>query len=770
MSSNILRPAAGVSTPAPGAANPNNPNAAAGINAQRDPLAQMRGLIEQSNQQTGGTGGISWEKYGNSRYEDQALRDLRNESSIDQDSDQFYLQKYSQATADFLQSMLMRRGVYYDEYRQILENFRLNAKMRTPCVIRNDFVNTINKYADMVVNIAKAAAPMYCQRLIVLSKNRNGDELVRNDYIGSVHWSIRAVLAMEMIAWLCKSPSGQQHAFGLTPEIKEMVGNLESFKDAFSLACSTFGVSNPYAQLVYETVSPSTVESRHLVDQRAAFMYNSFGGSPQPDNSRGAQTDLDDLIRRNASRNSGNTEASGFYGGSVPKHPGHDDINAWGQERDDYQNMRPDNRKNYDYHKLFRPIDEKNRYLVSENDWKKIKSAFNRHPDQPSQEETVLPGCFRVVTIDLREDNGWFSTVVRGEHLDMSTVWTSPELLLPLLEGVEGTTDVVVKAVAVEDALGKNNKTLEIPLDYCEKLDAIPVISVKEQLVATSSMKLCANFATTNKTLTKRIKKINATSFNTTIWETYTCEDKEEKDLLIEEFPYLFRDLEDIGDATFYQRVRRLNQKLDNTDLTDELKVYIDDRLTDMVNDWLVSSLGYDKEESSRNHLSVGSVINDIDDMLEDFKENDEEAYRCITRPGGSDNYLTEQMKFFNVDNKYDPPKKGESVIQQAHRQVELTMDRDFHVTVINNKPGPIPASNAEPVTIKRSKFSDYFDLVEKGFEQTMKDKDIRVTDKIIQFADSDNMWLFSYTSVDRNVATLRLIGRNRSLLYISLV
>lgn len=768
MSSNILRPAAGVSTPAPGAANPNNPNAAVN-NAQRDPLAQMRGLIEQSNQATGGTGGIGWEKYGNNRYEDQALRDLRNESTVEQDSDQFYLQKYSQATADFLQGMLLRRGVYYDEYRQVLENYRLHAKMRSPCHIRHEFVNTINKHSDMVVSIAKAAAPMYCQRLIALAKGKNGEELTRNDYISSVHWSLRAVLTMEMVAWLCKSTEGQQFAFGLTVEIKEMISNLEGYKDAFGLACSTFGVSNPYANLVYEVVSPSTVENRHLVDQRAAFMYNSFGNNAQPVNDRGAQTDLDLLIQRNASRSQGTSESSGFYGGSKPRHQ-QEEHNAWGQERNDYQNMRPDNRKNYDYHKLFRPIDNRNRYLVSESDWKKIKSAFNRHADQPSQEETVLPGCFRVVTIDLTEDNGWFSTVVRGEGLDMSTVWTSPELLLPLLEGVDGTSDVTIKAVTVEEALGKGSKTLEIPLDYCETLDAIPVISVKEQLVATSSMKLASSWSSTNKALTKRIKGVNATSFNTTIWETYTCEDKEEKELLLEEFPFLFKDVEDIGEATFYQRVRRLNKKLEDVDITEELRGYIDERLTDMVNDWFVSSLGYDKEESSSNHLSIGSVVEAIDDLLEDFKENDEEAYRAINRPGGSDNYLTEQMKFFSVDNKYDPPKKNESIIKQTQRQLEMTMDRDFHVTVINNKPGPIPASNAEPVTIKRSKFSDYFDLVEKGFDKTMPTKDIRVVDKIVQFADSDNMWLFSYTSVDRNVATLRLIGRNRSLLYINLV
>lgn len=780
MSDNLIRPRGGVHIPAqqPGAQQqPQTPgmgarNLASPYGAAVDPLANFRSMAEMGTAGGGASSGgaIKWEQYGDSRFEDQAQRDLRNESTIDNDVNQIYINKYSNAAVEFCQFVCARRGIYYEEYRNILENFRLNLRMQTPCAIRSEFVDQVNRHPEMIANIARAALPMYGQRLITIAKTKQDGEVARQEYISAIHFAVRSVLVMELISWLCKSPQGRQKAFSLTPELKQMVGNLENYKDVFGVACATFGVSNPYAGLVYDVKLPTRTDIQLISEAETAYMYNNYS-SPASDRDVpiGADPDLQRMISRNANRS--RRQAAGGAYGYTPRNE-EDDDHRWNKVRTDIQNLTAGNKDEFNLRRYFHSIGKKNHYLISETDWKNIKHAFNRHPEQPNQEETVLRGSFRVVIIDLDNDTGWFSTIVRAEGLDMPMVLTNPEKLLPFLEGDADSGDVSVKQIAAEEALGKKNKTLEIPLETCRELKGIPVVTVKDPIITNSSKKLCAAVTTTNEQMTQNMPHTNATSFNTVIWESFTCEDAGEKTRAYDDLPFLFKDGEEEGKPrSFYEKLRKLSSYiLEEQILGEELGDFIAQRLTIMVNEWFVSALGYDNAPNSNEHLSISNILEDFEELNEVLKAENEEGYRWFNAPSGPDNYLTEQMKLFTFEDKYETVTGG-SMVQQAQKQLDLILERPIHYTVINKRQGPIADQNGEPLVIKRSSYPEYFDLVEKGFEPTMGvDKSIRTTDKLIQFSADEHLWLFSYTSADRNVATLRRVTRRQSLLFLSLV
>ncbi|CAG27175.1 hypothetical protein PPEV_gp081 [Pseudomonas phage EL] len=776
---NILRPSGQVNrgtvsidpnAPIPGASGTTmGLGARQGMYNQMSPSMQLRGVLEhglQGNSQGGGGGSIHWERYGNSLYEDAALREIRENANSEIDSNQLFLEKFSRAGVELIQQLGRRQGAFYNEYRETLENFRFVPKTPVKCPIRDEFVNNLNKYPETLRFISTASVPMFVQRLIVLGK-QGSSELTTSDYMGSAVFAYRSVLTMEMISWLCKSPAGRQFTYRLTPEIQKMIANLEHFKDTFSLACNTLGCTNPYASLVYEVKTPTTTESHLIHEAQTAFLHSNFGANNGVESQNDPTTeDIFEMVRKRAELARRDNQVY-----TRPEDPRFQppEVQRWNKVRNDLENLTVKNKDEFDLTSYFHYIGKPKHYLIPETDWKRIKKVYKRHPEQSPQEESILPGCFRIVIIDLEKDNGWFSTVVRSRTLDMVTALSSPEKLLPLLEATEDGNDVVVLPV---EKVVEDTKSLEITLETCEELEGIPVVTVSEGIVSATSKKLMAAVVTTNTALSKNMPGTNATSFSATIWDTFTCSDARDKVRLKNDLPFLFKDFKE-GDhsLSYYHRMKAVKEYLDEGILDEELGEFIRTRLTATVNAWFVSSLGYERLPSSRNHLSVTDIVEDFDELDKILEEDHPEGYRRFNEPGGPGNYLTEQMKLFVPDGKYDGVESEEGgLIQEAQKKLELPLERRFHITVINKRNGPLPDPSGEPLIIKRSRFPEYFDLIEKGFKGTMKETDnLDVIDKLIQFSGGDQLWLFSYSAVDKNVATLRVVSRRSPLVLLDL-
>lgn len=736
-----------------------------------DPLANLRGLMDGNNMGQAGLGGqgsgIRWDALGSSRYEDDGLRALAGNSTAEELLNQEYVQKYSEAAMQFFNSLVRRHGGFYAEYRAVLEHFRCNKTTGAVCNIRNAFVDTINQHQEFMVFIAKAGVPVFGQILIDMAKSSQSGNLGEGEYRRAVQMASSMVLTMELISWLAKSPAGREKTYYLTPEIKKMLGDLERFKDTFTHACTTFGVSNPYANLVFETHTPTRADNSMIVEAERAlqgmigFGTNAYMGSyPQQDASP-----LVEQVMRTAH------EAKNRH---VPPDPslsnnGFETVD-WETKQVDFTQITEENKNRYDYRRLFQWIGKDNWYFIPESDWKKVQHAFKRHPDQPEQEDSVLNGSFRVVKIDLENDDGWFSTVVPAEGLDMAAGFTDPKKLLPLLEGIDGSTETKIAATPAEKLLGKA-KTPSIPPAVCEKLEGIPVVTLNETVANQSSGAILSAIDATNKALTVNMTGTNATSFNTRVWDFYTCNSEADRAAIIKNLPFLFKDAEDTN-LSFFMRMKRMVNFFDTAHIDDEIAGYIDQRLTLMVNDWLISSLGYHNSKDHVNYLAIESIFEDYNELDQHFKETDEEAFRCFNAEGSPANFLTEQMKIFVSESVHNQVEEDDSIVDKIQKTLRLVTERPIHFTLVNKRlaPSGVEQGNA-PLLIRRSKFPEFFDLVENGFPLSMgDDANIQVVDKILRFTQDDSMWLFSYSSLDVNMATMRRVTTYRSLLMMALI
>jgi hypothetical protein len=191
-----------------------------------------------------------------------------------------------------------------------------------------------------------------------------------------------------------------------------------------------------------------------------------------------------------------------------------------------------------------------------------------------------------------------------------------------------------------------------------------------------------------------------------------------------------------------------------------------------MVNDWLINSLGYHNNPEHHMYLAVESILEDYSELDNIFKEQDEEAFRCFNMEANPSNFLTEQMKIFVSESVHNQEEEGDSIIDKVQKNLRLVVERPIHFTIVNKRLPPADVDQgSDPILIRRSKFPEFFHLVESGFEPSMGEgKDIKVVDKIIQFSQDDSMWLFSYSSLDINMATMRRVTTRRSLMMMALV
>lgn len=750
---------------------------------QNDAAGQLRMIVEGNMQGSGGGGNtIRWENYGDSRYEDPALREIREGTSVDQDIERMYVDKFARASIELLQQLIGRRGMLYEEYRGTLENFRHNRTTGVVCEIRNAFVNTLTQHPEMIRGIAHSSVPLFGQRCIMMAKNNATGELSKKDYCDAAVFAYRCVLTLEMISWLCKHPMGRQYAFRLTQEINGWIANLESFKDIVTQAATTFNLSNPYATLIWDVKPASRTDTALIAEAQTAYLYHDYTRDQGVAHSsaQSASTDLQLMIRRNAEasrRNSGRyiapqeTPVNAFG-----------EVERWDRVRNDIQNLTRDNMAEFELRRYFYPIGKANHYFIPESDWKKIQHVFMAHEDQPYQEETVIRGSFRIVIIDLDDDSrGWFSTVVRAEDLDVQTVLTNPAKLLPFLEANDDQTEVV-SPLAIEDALKgrkKGSKDITIPVEVCEELVGIPLVTVKDTIVSGSSKKLMAALETTNTRMTEKLKETNATSFKAVLWDTFTLASADDKVRLKNNLPFLFQDVEpdekvytpEMARKAYYYKVKKVAQVIEDNYLDEELAEFIQVRLTNIVNNWFVSCLGCDRDKHSANHLSVSNILEDFDELDKYLEQHEPEGYQWFNAPAGPTNYLTESMKLFVFEDKYESTEsEGDAGIFAIQKDQELILERQMSVTMVNKRQGPFPDTSNEPVIIKRSKFPEYFDLVEKGFAATMGDAAIETTDKLIQFEGGEHLWVFNYSAFDRNTATLRVVDRRPPLVFLALL
>lgn len=750
---------------APGMANRGGMGMNLGMGGPGQPGTQMTGgdiirnLLSQ-NLGNNPTGGFNWGNSNSSMYEDDVLRSLKVNNDQNPESMQYYVERVAGAMQLFIQQIFHRAGPLFEEYKRARENFRM-TEMGAVCELRNAFIDEVNKQHDFTRIVALCGAPFFGKNLIAVLQSSSQDQPSRQEYLNAVWVASRDVLFFEFINWLMKSPVGKQYALRIPQNITAKLANLENFKEAASAAFDVFGQTSPYSNLEFKRPESTRPDYAMLYGPASDYVHaTGFDGPTQ----RTAPSDPHmhaetmQMIHRHAAMRRGeyrpavNTVDNVMGGGTV--------VN-WNNVRNDLNNLTVQNRDEFNLSRFFHHIGKPNHFFIPETDWRNIQHAYRKHAEM-GQEETVMPGCFRIVIIDFTGDTGWFSTIVRKEGLTMANVLTDPMKLLPALEDPENFDTWKVKPVAV-DKVAKDKLHIDVPT--CVKLEKdVPLIVVAEAIVSNSSKDLESTITTVNNRLTANFTKENATGISALAWDTYTCQTPEDKVRLFCDAPFLFKDSNITEGPTFFQACKALNAYFAQGIISSELCDFIDSRLTDTINNWLVNCGGYSPIKG-KGFLSVDSVVRDYRDLSDHLKEVDEQLFYFLHQ-SDKPHTLIEELKIFTSVNRFRG-KEGEelSAVDALKEEVELLVERPLYMNTINKRGGPIYTAENPVIVMNRAKFPEYFKMVETGFEATMgATHAFDVTDKILRFSDTDNMWLFSYSAIDPNMATLRHISRSKPL------
>lgn len=726
---------------------------------QANPAAQYRAYLEQAGSSTA-AGSIQWERYGANGSMDQGLQDIINADSSQQDSMQILVASVAQANLWFVNQVLGRTGKFYEVYRATVEGFKISDVTLKPCPVRDAFVKMFSKHQEFTRPVGMNSSIMFGWSLICYKRSTGNDEIPSNQYLRSAEQAIRSILFMEMVQWLMKTVEGQEHARQLPMDLKGKMPNLDSYIGVIDTASSAFGVNNPYAGVSFEVTSPvrKDLASNQYDTYTAEKLYGGIAGfNTTQENYSGedATAKLNAMIARNAAEYNRSKRSTGSS--NYDYNEGNDPYTAYEpikRKRSDYENITPQNRHEFKAVEYLNFTGKKNHYVLPECDWQKIKAGFRRHPDQ-GREETVLHHCFRIVIIDLELDDGWFSTVLRTDKYDMRTILTNPEKLLPLLEDPEGDGFYSVVVKTVEEV--KADKTLRIEVEEARKLEkSIPAIVFNEAIVTNKAEDITGTINTVSKRLTKEIKGINGVCYNTKIWDTYTCSGSSEKEILFKDIPFLFRDNPN-KQPSFFNACKTLKSYFNTGRVSDELCEFIDGHLTQLINNYLINNAGYDSYPHEKGFLSVDSIIDDYDDLDLEFEQNDPIMFGIFNNEDG-DHYLVEALKIFTYKDAYLNRSDTATLVEKIQAEQELVIERPLHITSVSNSDGPTYTKPNEPVLMKRSQFPEYFELVERSFDKTMGDVSFDGTDKLIHFVNSNSLWLFSHSAIDKNVATLRHI------------
>lgn len=721
--------------------------------------------------------GFNWKNHGGGLEQNDVLAGMLAGSGVpDQDSLDYFIGKAEDPMIKFMYYMARRETpVFWKNYLQVKEGFIYDQKTGMECPLKKEFIADINKVATFHQVVAMQGAVIFGYLLIEELRRSGKEQWSEQDIHNAVQLACCHVLFLELLNWLFNTKKGVSFCHRLPKELETQLASLDTIKEQFAKMWEMFDAPFPYANLNFVNTISTPVEYARVYDPSN---YGEFlGFVPQQARHEAAQTQdmhgLKAMIERNAAAYHGykvNQQAPASQ--AAKSNSFNNEVGmTWGTIRNDLQNLNRENMREFDVPRYFRATGRENHYWIPESDWKHIQRVYRRHPDM-KQEEALMADCYRVVIIDLQADNGWFTKVVRIENHDVTRILTNPALLLPALDKPENDDDLymVVAAPMTEVA---DPKTLEVPVEKVKELgQGIPAIVIDEPIVDTKSAAIMTNVNLITQRTTARFKEMAATVFdNLTEWDAYTCVTKEDKTRLFLDAPYLFADaeLKDSERPSIYAAAMHLKRLFNENIIDINLCNFINGRLTNVVNEWLVHECGYNAVDGKGGggKLQITNLVGSMQDLHDELKQNDDLAYQVLM-DGSASNYLTTRLQMFHKVNPYLGPPEEMGSLERLKDEVDLYVVRSFYMANIVNNKGPFYEEANVALYVKRSTFPEIFRLMEIIVQDEVAEgeelpKEV-FRDKLVRFADSNNVWLFSYTLGDRNVATLRHVDTQKEL------
>lgn len=743
------------------------------LQAQVMPGTNIKNFLANIAQSTAGSGGggFNWKNHGGGLEQNEVLAGMLENGGVSQDTIEYYIGKAEEPMTMFMVHMSRRSPTFfYRNYQKIKEQFTLDQETGAVCPLKKEFITDINKVPSFHTTIAVNGGVIFGFLLIEDMKKTGKEQWSESDFNNASEIACYQALFMEMLNWLFNTKKGVSFTHRLPKKLEMQLANLETIKDEFSKMWEMFDVPFPYAQLSFVNTVSTPVEYQRVFDPDRYGEY--LGYVPQQHRDENVRNNDYESINRMVDRNV--AERRGYNYQEPPPKPAASQnyLNevhmTWGTTRSDFENLTRENMRDFDLQRFFKPIGLPNHYFIPESDWRKIQKVYRRHPEM-KQEEGLLRDCYRVVVIDFTNNDGWFSHAVRAEGLDVARVFSNPELLLPKLEKPENDGDLYMVVAAPMSEVVENEK-LEVNIERIKDLgDGIPAIVVDEQIIAQKTVALMQNVSLVTDRVTAKFKgRKSAAVFDDLVeWDVFTCSKPEDKTRLFLDAPYLFvdADLKPAERPSIIDAGKHLRRLFNEGIIDNELAGFINNRMTSIVNEWLVNVCGYNAVDGKGGggKLQIDNFVADIEDLVKEFQNSDDQAYGVLT-DGNAVNYLTHHLQLFHKQNPFGPPTEELGILERIKDDVDLYVVRHFYLANLVGDKGPYHEEFNVPLYIKRSKFPELFRLMDIVVEEEGKDPQEVYKDRLLRFADANHTWLFSYTMGDRNVATLRHVDTNKPL------
>lgn len=728
-----------------------------------------------------GSSGFNWKTHGGGLEQNDVLGNmLAGSGVVDQDSLDYFIGKVEDPMIKFMYYMARRETpVFYKNYLQVKERFIYDQATGMECPLKKEFISDVNKLATFHQTVAMQGAVIFGYLLIEEMRRSNKEQWTEQDFHNAVQLACCHVLFLELLNWLFNTKKGVSFCSRLPKALETQLASLDTIKETFAKMWETFDAPFPYANLNFVSTISTPVEYARVYDPNN---YGEFlGFVPQQARHEAVQTtdqnSLAALIARNAAAYHGYTVNQPAPAQQAAKSNSLNEVGmTWGTIRNDLDNLSRDNMRDFDLPRYFRATGRENHYWMPESDWTRIQRVYRRHPDM-RQEETLMHGCFRIIIIDLLADNGWFTKVVRDEKHDVTDILTNPALLLPKLDKPDNDEELyaVVAAPLSEVA---DPATLEVPIEKVKELGkGIPAIVIDEPIIDNKSAAIISNVNIITQRVTAQFRGTTSAAIfdNLTQWDAYSCVSREDKTRLFLDCPYLFADaeLKSTERPNFFSAALHLKKLFAENIIDNNLCNFINARLTHVVNEWLVNECGYNfvDGKGGGGKLTINNLAGDIQELHDVLLKKDEQAYHVLM-DGTATNYLTQRLQMFHKVNPFLVAPEEMGVLDKVKDEVDLYVIRSFYMANVVGNKGPFYAEANVPQYIKRSTFPEIFRLMEIVVEEELAEGEELpeeiYRDKLVRFADSNNVWLFSYTLGDRNVATLRHINTQKELVVLS--
>lgn len=727
--------------------------------------AIMGGAAERNGQPVGG---FNWRTGTGGIETNEVLAGmLEAGGGIDAGSQEYYISKAEYPMVQFFNFMMRReQKLFYHNYITVRDSFILDNVTGAVDPIKKDFVDEISRRPEFIKTVANQGMIIFGYILIEELRRSNKEEWTQQDYFSGVQIAVSHLLYLEFLSWLCYTKKGQAWMNRLPPRLENILSNLDAVKERFSVIWDFFDATFPYAQLDFVKRISTPLEYAKLndPDQYAEFLGFAPGRKIDASHQNIELQKTLEMIRRNAQEfNNGGYQEHHHQAASQPQH---EEVNmTWGNFRSDLENLDIQNKHTFDLNHYFKYTGRANHYYVAEGDWKYIQRVFRRHPDQ-RQEHAIAHNVYRVVVIDLDKNDGWFSYPVRLENVDVPILIQNPALLLPPLDKMRADGDVYpgIVPVALEDV---TDKDLLVKIPVIKKQGkGTPAIVVSDPVVSTESKTIIADISLITNKVTADLKGQAACIFtDVSSWDVYEVEKPEIKTRLFHDLPFLFADSEMDVRPNLVEVGALLNHYFEQDIIPANLAEFINGRLTDITNQWLVNSCGYNMVEGKGGggKLQIKSFVNDIEKLNAHLRSKDALVWNMLI-DNEADNYINSHLKMFHKVNRFIQAPENMSAIDKLKDDNNIYFIRDFYIANVVNDGGPIYGEVNVAQYIKRSVLPELFQLVEVQVELDGEDITAGYRDHLIRFGSTNNVWLFSYSVEDRNVATLRHVNTDKPL------